>query len=124
MKHTVSQILHSLLARKKLAITKVEWHGIDFGPAYTTDNACATFVEFIALEQKQQLLAALSLQVDARTDAGMTKDELFLMLDLAPHCGKVHRRECFLIVRQLTSGTAQGLFDCLTEPFHSGGVTG
>jgi len=37
-----------------------ERHGIDLGPAYTNDHACATFVEFIALEQKEQLLATLA----------------------------------------------------------------
>ena len=53
--------------------------------------------------------------VDASTDPGITEDEVFLNLYLDYHCsdGKGHARYHFLSVRQLSSETAQGLFNCL-----------
>ncbi len=37
-----------------------ERHGVDLGPGYKNDQACATFLEFIAREQQEILLTALS----------------------------------------------------------------
>ena len=84
-----------------------ERHGVDLGPAYINDHACAAFVEFIALELRDQLLAALSgckffsLQADASTYAGNCEDELFLVLYFDHHSsdGKVHVRDRFFCVR-------------------------
>ena len=80
---------------------------VDLGPAYTANPACAIFVEFTTLGQRQQLLATLagcryfSLLVDASTDSGMTEEELFPIPYLDPHYseGKVHTRNCFFTVK-------------------------
>ena len=80
-----------------------------------------TFIEFIAREHQQQLMAALShskffsLQADGSTDAGNVENELFLVLHFDPYTanGKVRVCNSLFTVRQLSSGTAQGLFDCL-----------
>ncbi len=98
-----------------------ERHGAELGQGYQNDHACATFVQFIAGKQQQQLMAALSqskffsLQADGSTDAGNVEDELFLVLHFDPYSadGKVHVHDSFFAVRQLSRGTAQGLFDCL-----------
>ena len=37
-----------------------EWHGAELGQGFKNDHACATFIEFIAHEQQEQLMAALS----------------------------------------------------------------
>ena len=79
-----------------------------------------------------KLLAALSgckffsLQADASTDADNCEDELFLVLYFDPHSsdGKVHVRDRFFCVRQLSSGTAKGLFECLKGALTSMGVMG
>ena len=118
------------IAKEKLAFNKMgslceleELHGVDLGPGYKNDHACATFIEYIALEFKQQLLASLnnskffSVQVDASTDSGNVEDELFLVLYFDPHGadGKVHVRDRFFTVRQLNSGTGQGLLQCVRK---------
>ncbi len=98
-----------------------ERHGAELSQSYKNDRGCATFVEFIACEQQEQLMAVLShskffsLQADGGTDAGNVEDELFLVLHFDPYSadGKVHVRDSFFTVRQLSRGTAQGLFDCL-----------
>ena len=48
-----------------------------------------------------------SLQADGSTDAGNIDEELFLVLHF------VHVHDSFFTVRQLSRGTAKGLFDCL-----------
>ena len=84
------------------------------------NKACASFVDYIADEQRQILVSALagvkffSLQADGSTDAGNVEDELFLVLYFDPHAkdGKVHVHDRFLTVRQPKSGNAEGLFKC------------
>ena len=69
-----------MIAKEKFALTKMqplcnleEKHGVDLGPDYRNDHACATFVEYIARDFQQQLVAALnqckffSLQADSST---------------------------------------------------------
>ena len=98
-----------------------EWHGAELGQGYKNDQACATFIDFLACEQQEQLMAALShskffsLQADGSTDAGNVEDELFLILHFNPYLadGKVHVHDSFFTVRQLSRGRVQGLFDCL-----------
>ena len=119
-----------MIARQNLSFTKMkavceleERHGAELGQGYKNDRACATFVECIAREQQEQLMAALSrskffsLQADGSTDSGNVEDELFLILHFDPYSadGKVHVRDSFFTVRQLSRGTAQGLFDCLKK---------
>ena len=82
-----------MIVKEKMAFTKMqplcnleERHGIKLGSGYKNDQACATFVEYIALEQKERLQDALgkcrffSLQADGTTDAGNIEIELFLVL--------------------------------------------
>ena len=61
-----------------------EQHGVDIGPAYRNDHACSNFVEYIALEEKNRLIKALSkskfysFQVDSSTDiANVKKKTIF-----------------------------------------------
>ena len=60
-----------------------ERHGVDLDQEYKNNQACATFIEFIALDQQCSLVEALShvnfisLQADSTTDSGNIKDELF-----------------------------------------------
>ena len=56
-----------MIAKEKMAFTKMkpicefeERHGVNLGAGYKNDHACATFVEFIAREQQEILLDALS----------------------------------------------------------------
>ena len=94
-----------MIAKEKLAFTKMkplceleERHGIDLGQSYKKDRACSTFIEFIAREQREKLMAAISrskffsIQADTSTDAGNAEEELFLILHFDPYsaAGKVH----------------------------------
>ena len=96
-----------MIAKEKMAFTKMkpiceleERHGVSLGAGYKNDHACASFVEFIAREQQEILLAELSrskffsLQADASTDAGNIELELFLILyfDAVAQDKKVHVR--------------------------------
>lgn len=77
-----------------------EKHGINLGSGYKNDKACATFVEYIAQEQRELLANTLSkakffsIQSDGSTDAANVENELFVALYLDPHApdGKVHVR--------------------------------
>ena len=81
-----------------------ERHGVDLGQGYKNDKACASFVDYIANEQRQILVSALagakffSLQADGSTNADNVEDELFLVLYFDPHAkgGKVHVHDRFL----------------------------
>lgn len=66
-----------------------------------------------------------SLQADGSTDSGNAEEELFLILHFDPFSsdGMVHVRDRFFTVRQLSSATAQGLFDCLRKPMQYVGVS-
>ena len=127
-----------MIAKEKIACTKMqplcdleEKHGVDLGPGYRNDHACATFIEYIARDFQQQLVAALnqckffSLQADSSTDTGNTENELFLVLYFDPHSadGKVHVRDRYFTVRELGSGTAPGLLECLERALLYMGIT-
>lgn len=127
-----------VIAKEKLAFTKMkalcsleERHGVDLGPGYRNDHACSTFIEYIASDLQQKLVGALdhskffSIQVDSSTDTGNSENELFLVLYFDPHCadGKVHVRDRYFTVRELGSGTATGLMDCLERAFQYMGIT-
>ena len=71
-----------MIAKGKMAFTKMkplcklELHTVDLGSGYKNNQACATFMEFITLEQKERLQAAFRevkvfcLQANASTGAG------------------------------------------------------
>ena len=107
-----------------------ERHGVDLGRGYKNDRSCATYVEFIACDLQEQLMTALSrskffsLQADGSTDAGNIEEELFMVLHFDPYSkdGKVHVRGLFFTVRHLSSGTGQGLFDCMKRAVEYMGV--
>lgn len=61
-------------------------------------------------------LKFFSLQADGSTDAGNIDEELFLILHF------VHVHDSFFTVRQLSLGTAKGLFDCLKRAVEYMGV--
>ena len=96
-----------------------ERHAVDLGSGYKNDQACATFNEFIALEQKERFQAALekrkffSLQADTTTDAGNVEVEMFLVLYFDPSAadGVVHVRNSFFAVKHLHCSTSLGLFE-------------
>ena len=99
-----------------------EINGVDLRTGYKNDQACATFVQFIAREHQISLKLALtskskffSLQADASTDAGNVEVELFLSLRFDPYSddGMVHVRHTIFCTRYLKSETGEGLFECL-----------
>ncbi len=113
-----------MIAKENMSFTKMkpiceleERHGVDLGQGYKNNRACATFVDYTALEQRQGLVAALSqakflsLQADGSTDSG---NELFLTVYFDPHDTdrQVHVRNKFFTVRRPDSGDAKGLFEC------------
>ena len=127
------------LCKENLAFAKMsplcaleEKHGVDLGSGYKNDKACATFVEYIAQEQRELLTSTLarakffSIQSDGSTDAGNAENELFLVLYLDPHApdGEVHVRDKFLTVRQPTRCDAKGLFECFTRALDHVGIVG
>lgn len=65
--------------------------GVDLGQGHKNNRACASFVEYIALDQHQTLVEALShanfysLQADGSTDCGNVKDELYFVACFDPH---------------------------------------
>ena len=78
------------IAKNSMAMMKMkpiceleERHGVDLGQGYRNNQACASFFEFIALDQQRSLVEALSrvnfysLQADGTTDSGNIEDELF-----------------------------------------------
>ena len=121
------------IAKENLSFTKIkalceleERHRADLGQGYKNGCSCTTFVEFIARDQQQQLMTALSrskffsLQADGSTDAGNVEDKLFLLLYFDPYSkdGKIHVHDSFFTVMKQTSGTGQGLFDCVKGAVH------
>ena len=127
-----------VIAREKLAFTKMkalcsleERHGVDLGPGYRNDHACATFVEYISRDLQQKLLGALghsrffSIQADSSTDTANAENELFLVLYFDPHSadGRVYVRDRYFTVRELSSGTATGLMECLERAFQHMNIT-
>ena len=87
-------------------------------------------MEIVARDLHEQLMKALSrskffsLQADRSTDVGNIEEELFLVLHFNPYSqdGKVHICNSFLTVRYLSSGTGQGLFDCVKNLWSTWGM--
>ncbi len=98
-------------------------NGVYLGQGYKNNQSCASFGQYIALEQRQALVEALShakfysLQADGSTDCGNVEDELFLVAYFDPHAAdkKVHTRNKFFTVRRPASGDAKGLFECFEK---------
>lgn len=108
-----------------------ERHGVDLGTGYKNKKACATFTDFIALEQKHTVVNSLarasffSLQLDGSTDAGNVEDEVFLTVFCDPLStdGPVHVRNQFLIVGCPSRTNAEGLLACLCDAIGFLGVS-
>ena len=113
-----------VIAKENMAYTKMkpiceleECHGINLGQSYKNNQACATFIEYIALERRNFLVEALrhskffSVQADGSTDSGNIEEELFLAvyLDRNPNDKRIHIRNPFFTVRQLHQGNTEGL---------------
>ena len=68
-----------------------ERHGVDLGSAYKNEKACATFVDYISLQQQRMLVNLLararffSLQLDGSADSANIEDELFLVVFCDPY---------------------------------------
>ena len=125
------------IAKEHLAFAKMgplcelqERHGIDLGTGYKNQKACATFIDFIALEQKHAAVNALdrasffSLQLDGSTDAGNVEDEVFLTVFCDPYStdGRLHVRNQFLTVRRPAHTNAEGLLACLRSAMTCTGI--
>ena len=128
-----------MIAKENLAFTKMkpiceleERHGVDLGQGYKNNQACSSFVEYIALEQRQTLVDTLShakfysLQTDGSTDSGNIEDELYLVVYFDPHAAdkKVHVQTKFFTVRRPASGDAKGLFECFEQAVEFMGIGG
>ena len=126
------------IAKEKLSFTKMkplcdlqERHGVDLGARYKNDDACATFVSYIAKEQQHNLLETLSevnffsIQADGSTDSGNVEDELYTVQYFNPKTedGQVHVCNNFFTVRQVKRGDARGLFECFKAAMEFVGVT-
>ena len=98
-----------------------ERHGVNLGNGYKNEKACATFVDYISLEQQHTIVNLLarakffSLQLDGSTDSGNVEDEVFLVVFSDPYSadGRIHVRNDFLTVRRLKRANAEGLMACL-----------
>ena len=83
------------------------------------NHACATFVSFIAKEQKivysipYKKISFFSLQANASVDAGNVEFRVILItyFDAFAKDGVVHIRTKVFIARYLDSGTSKGLFE-------------
>ena len=117
-----------MIAKENMAYSKMaalcelqERHGVDLGSGYKNEKACATFVDYISLEQRRILVNSLdrarffSLQLDGSADSGNVEDELFLVVFCDPYTtdGRVHVRNNFLTVRRPGRANAAGLLACL-----------
>ena len=127
-----------VLAKNNLPMNKMraicdleERHGVDLGQGYKNNQACATFIEYIAMEQKQGLISTLSMvkfysiQADGTTDTGNIENELFLIvyLDYNSSDGRVRVLNKFLTVRRPMSTDAEGLFNCLQHAVKYAGLS-
>ena len=99
----------------------IEKHGVGLGTGYKNDQACATFVQYIAKDQRLQLVDILSkansIQIDGSTDSANIEEEVFLTVYFNPHSndGKVHIQDKFLAIRRPSRSNAEGLFECFTR---------
>ena len=90
---------------------------------YKNKLACATFIGYIAQEQRQGLVASLSrarffgLQADGSTDAGNIEDEVFLAVYCDPRAadGRVHVHSKFFLVRRPALPGLTGRPVCLPQ---------
>ena len=127
-----------LICKEGMAFTKMaplcaleEKHGVDLGIGYKNNQACATFVDFIAQSMREELVEVLdkakffSIQADGSTDVANVEDELFLVqyFDSHSQTGKVCVRNKFLTVRRPNRSNAQGLYDCLVAGLSYVGIT-
>ena len=100
------------------------------GARYKNDDACATFIQYIAKEQQQHLLETLSkvkffsIQADGSTYTGNVEDELYTVqyFDAKMSDGQVHVCNKFFTVRQVKRGDAHGLFECFKAAMEFVGV--
>ena len=126
-----------MIAKEHMAFTKIkpicdleERHGVSLGQSYKNNQACATFVEYIALERRKIYVEVLgrakffSIQADSSTDAGNAEEELFLVVYLDHNAmdKRVHIRNPFFMVRKLQQGNAEGLLACLESAMVHVGV--
>ena len=81
-----------MTAKEKLAFTKMkpiceleESNGVNLGVGYKNNRACATFVSFIAKEQKNHLLNSL-----LKTNFLAFKQMPVLMLDMRVVCNNLY----------------------------------
>ena len=127
-----------IIAKENIAFTKMkplceleERHGVQLGQGHKNDHECSMFIEYIAREQQEKLVAALSgahffcIQIDSSTDAGKADDELFLVLYFDPRSsnGTVRVWNRFFSVRQLKCATAVGVFECFKAAMEYVGVS-
>lgn len=130
-------IAHTI-AKENIAFSKMaalcelqERHGVDLGSGYKNEKTCATFMDYISLEQRRMLVDSLgrarffSLQLDGSADSGNVEDEVFLVVFCDPYStdGKVHVRNNFLTVRCPGRSNAAGLFACLKAAMGFVGVS-
>lgn len=84
---------------------------------------CSAFVDYIALDLRENLSKALqeahffSIQMDGSTDCANLEEELFLAIYFDPYStdGSVHIRNRFMCVRQPESVDATGLYRCINR---------
>ena len=133
LKKKVRQLfdLAYFIAKESLAFSKTkplcdlqQRHGVDIG------LACATFIEFIARDLKNQLTEALhsakffSIQMDGSTDISNMEEELLLAIFLTPMGMTVCIYDTYFCVRQRSSVDAVGLFQCLIKALAYVGMDG
>ena len=101
----------------------IEKHRMGLGAGYRNDQACATFVQYIAEDQWLQLVDILfkakyySIQIDGSTDSTNMEEEIFLTVyfNLHSNDGKVHILDKFLAIRRPSHSNAEGFFECFTR---------
>ena len=118
-----------LICKEGLAFTKMSAL-CELGAGYKNNQACAIFVDYIALAQREALAAQLakakffSIQADGSTDSGNVEDKLYLLVYFDPYTqnGKVHIRNKTLTVRRPARSNAEGLYECFTPALTYAGI--
>ena len=108
----------------------IEKHRVGLGTGYKNDQACATFVQYIAKDQRLQLVNILSkakfysIQIDGSTDSANIEEEVFLTVYFNPRSndGKVHIQDKFLAIQRPSRSNAEGLFECFTRVLAHTGI--
>ena len=134
------------VAKHELSFTKYEkildleeMHGVDIGPSYRNDMACAEFIDFLGDDLDNNLVKDLaranfySVLSDGSTDSSVREQECTFVLYFDPKPmeeeakDKVKIRMGFLGLKNLTAGkgggTAVGVFGAIKDSFTSLGVT-